>query len=136
MKRVFVDTQYWVAIARPRDSWAIAAHAARRRIAGAILVTTDEVLTEFATLMSRGGPAVRETAADVIRTLLADPEVDVVPQTRAGFERGLTRYMQRLDKSYSLVDCISMNVMEAEGIQEVLTNDRHFLQEGFTVLIQ
>jgi len=50
--------------------------------------------------------------------------------------RGLIRYAARRDKSYSLTDCISMNVMEAEGIQAVLTNDRHFLQEGFTALIQ
>ncbi len=29
-----------------------------------------------------------------------------------------------------------MNVMDAEGIRDVLTNDRHFQQEGFNVLIR
>ena len=29
-----------------------------------------------------------------------------------------------------------MNVMYSEGIKEVLTNDRHFEQEGFVVLIR
>lgn len=35
-----------------------------------------------------------------------------------------------------MTDCISMNVMKAELLEEVLTNDRHFEQEGFTVLIK
>jgi hypothetical protein len=44
---VFADTFYWLALARPRDSW----HAAASGWAAANpltpLVTTDEVLTEF-----------------------------------------------------------------------------------------
>ena len=36
---------------------------------------------------------------------------------------------------YSLTDCSSMNVMDAEGIRDVLTHDRHFRQEGYNVLI-
>jgi hypothetical protein len=28
-----------------------------------------------------------------------------------------------------------MNVMDARGIREILTNDHHFEQEGFVVLI-
>jgi predicted nucleic acid-binding protein len=37
---------------------------------------------------------------------------------------------------YSLTDCISMNAMRAEALTEVLTNDHHFEQEGFTVLMR
>lgn len=29
-----------------------------------------------------------------------------------------------------------MNVMDAEGIRDVLTSDRHFEQEGYNVLIR
>jgi len=43
-------------------------------------------------------------------------------------------YEQRPDKEYSLTDCISMQVMKAMGITEVLTHDRHFVQEGFIIL--
>ena len=49
---------------------------------------------------------------------------------------GLARYERRLDKGYSLQDCVSMNVMEAEGITGVLTSDHHFEQEGFTILMR
>jgi predicted nucleic acid-binding protein len=48
----------------------------------------------------------------------------------------LTFYESRNDKQYSLIDCISMNVMKNESLVEVLTNDRHFEQEGYTVLIK
>jgi predicted nucleic acid-binding protein len=37
---------------------------------------------------------------------------------------------------YSLTDCISMDTMRQLGIAEVLTNDRHFEQEGFRALFR
>lgn len=39
------------------------------------------------------------------------------------------------DKQHGLVDCISMNAMSQRDIQEILTNDRHFSQEGFVRLL-
>lgn len=68
--------------------------------------------------------------------LLASPNVTVIPQTRESLRRALDRYEARLDKAYSLTDCAAMNAMDAEGIREVLTNDRHFEQEGYTILIK
>ena len=52
------------------------------------------------------------------------------------FLAGLALYERRPDKQYSLADCISMNVMRQRGIQEVLTNDQHFKQEGFKRLLE
>jgi predicted nucleic acid-binding protein len=45
-------------------------------------------------------------------------------------------YGARPDKGYSLVDCISMQTMGQEELTEVLTNDRHFEQEGFRALFR
>jgi predicted nucleic acid-binding protein len=39
------------------------------------------------------------------------------------------------DKGYSLTDCISMNVMRDRGINDVLTQDKQFAQEGFNILL-
>ena len=58
------------------------------------------------------------------------------PQSRESFLAGLRLYEQRNDKGYSLVDCISMTTMRRQGISEVLTNDRHFIQEGFSVVLR
>lgn len=60
----------------------------------------------------------------------------MIPQTRASFLSGMALYGQRPDKRYSLTDCISMQTMRSEGITEVLTNDRHFEQEGFQALFR
>ena len=43
-------------------------------------------------------------------------------------------YAKRQDKAYSLVDCISMVVMEEEGMEEILSTDGHFRQAGFRLL--
>ena len=60
----------------------------------------------------------------------------VQPQSRESFLAGLRLYEQRYDKGYSLVDCISMTTMRRHEISEVLTNDHHFTQEGFKVVLR
>jgi len=135
MRRVFADTVYWLATANPNDQWAVPAREAKEKLGDVFIVTTDEVLSEFATSMGKSAE-LRRTAAQIIRTILSNPNVKVVPQTRDGFLKGLERYESRLDKTYSLADCISMNVMKSENIHDVLTKDHHFEQEGFKVLIQ
>jgi len=47
----------------------------------------------------------------------------------------LNFYSLRTDKGYSLTDCVSMNVCCEIGITEILTNDEHFEQEGFKILL-
>ena len=135
MKAVFADSLYWVAIVRPNDQWSEAARKARQELGQVLLVTTDEVLTEFLAALSRGGPSLRQRAVEMVQAILTSPDVEVVAQTRDGFMAGLERYKDREDKNYSLTDCVSMNVMDARGIREILTNDHHFEQEGFVVLI-
>ncbi len=110
--------------------------AARAQLGNAPLVTTHEVLTEFLTALSRYGPRLRAEAAKTVRDILSSPNVTIAEQTSESFLDGLTRYERRLDKAYSLQDCISMNIMEAEGITEILTGDHHFEQEGFMILMR
>jgi len=99
------------------------------------LVTTDEVLTEFLAHLSGGGENIRRQAVKMARAIIDNPNIKVIPQSRSSFLEGVKFYEKRLDKEYSLTDCISMNAMKIESISEVLTNDNHFTQEGFKVLI-
>ncbi len=71
----------------------------------------------------------------MVRAILDSPNVKVLPQTRDSFLRGVAFYEQRLDKQYNLTDCVSMNAMRSESVTQILTNDRHFEQEGFDILI-
>ena len=47
MRRVFVDTLFWIAISNRKDQWHQAAEQASHPLAGCRLVTTDEVLIEI-----------------------------------------------------------------------------------------
>ena len=135
MKMVFTDTLYWVARALPEDQWSEPAKQAKESLGFVRLLTTDEVLSEFLDALSEGGETIRQKAVEIVRAILENPNVKVLQQSRDTFMRGLKLYEERLDKSYSLTDCISMNAMRHEKVTDVLTNDNHFAQEGFTVLI-
>jgi predicted nucleic acid-binding protein len=134
MNRFFVDTFYWIALANSRDQWHRRVKAFDDALDASRFYTTYEVLTEFLTFYSEGVPGARRRAALFARRILADDDVVVLPQTRASFLGGLTLYEARLDKGYSLPDCISMEAMRREGLTDVLTNDRHVTQEGFHIL--
>lgn len=93
------------------------------------------VMIELLNYYAEFKPHVRQAAVALAKTILADTKTEVVPHDLLTFEAGLNLYESRLDKGYSLTDCISMNVMRERGILEVLTHDKHFAQEGFVVLI-
>ena len=65
-----------------------------------------------------------------------DRNLRIVPQTSEQFESALRRCKQAADKSWSLTDCASFQVMEAEQIQAALTHDQHFAQAGFETLLR
>jgi uncharacterized protein len=139
VKRVFADTSYWVALVNPRDPLREKALAANRELTGCLVVTTQEVLTELAGFFSAFGTPTRERVGGFLGRLLAGGEageVEVIPQSDVTFREGLELYLQRSDKEYSLVDCISMEAMRARGLIEVLTHDHHFEQEGFRALLR
>ncbi|MEK6374576.1 MAG: PIN domain-containing protein [Acidobacteriota bacterium] len=133
-RRYFVDTWFLIALTDRSDSDHHSAVRLDRSLRGAPFITHDAVLTEMLTFYSGEGAAARviavENARDAMRTY------QVLPADRRLFLRALDLYEQRLDKKYSLVDCMSMIVMEDYGIQHVLTNDHHFAQAGFTVINQ
>ena len=54
----------------------------------------------------------------------------------ARYLAALSLYESRLDKRYSMVDCIGMTVMGVENSREVLATDRDFEQEGFDNLMR
>lgn len=135
MRRVFADTLYWVAITLPDDPWHARALEAFAILGDVHLFTTDEVLSEFLTALSGTGSYFRRQAVEAVNDILSDDTVTVQPQSRESFLNGTLLYGQRADKGYSLTDCISMNACRKEGITEVLTNDHHFLQDGFHILI-
>lgn len=136
MKAVFADTFYWAAVTSTEDAAHERAMAFSRSFAPDKIVTTDEVLCEYLAFCAGARPSIRAEAGQIVAELIEDLAVRVVPQSRESFRSGLHLYRARPDKGYSLVDCISMQTMRREGLTEVLTNDRHFEQEGFRALFR
>ena len=135
MSAIFADSSYWIALLHCRDQWHRQALAVSRTLAPRTLVTTEWVLAEFLAFFSAAGATTRRRAAERTRSILQSPTVQVHAPDQALFQDGLALYERRLDKAYSLTDCISMHVMRRDGLTEVLTNDRHFTQEGFRILL-
>jgi len=108
---------------------------AGRTLRGAVIITSEEILTEFLAHFSSQGRTIREGAARYAGRVLSNPGIIVRPQTHQSFLDGFALYKARPDKGYSLTDCISMEAMRQEGISEILTHDNHFTHEGFTLLL-
>ncbi|MHC5933001.1 type II toxin-antitoxin system VapC family toxin [Nostoc sp.] len=134
MRLIFADTFYWIAFVNPADTWHTRVRQAFKLLSPCKLITTDEVLVELLAFYSKSGVQLRQKVANLVRDILDSPDIEVKQQTHESFLAGLTLYENRLDKGYSLTDCISMNTGQELGIIEVLTHDKHFSQEGFNIL--
>jgi len=136
MPEVFADTGYWLALLNERDGLHTKARELSERFSAVTIVTTEMALTELLNHASGGGPHRRRLVAEAVRAWTADANIEVVAQTSDQFQAALELYQERLDHSWSLVDCSSFIVMEARRIQEALAYDRHFEQAGFTALLR
>lgn len=136
MNAIFADTFYWIALLNPRDSAHNHVLTISRSLGRVELVTTEEVLTEVLNYFAGFGSEVRHRAVQAVSATLGRSDVHVLPQSTNSFRGGLDLYASRLDKGYSLTDCISMATMKREGLTDVLTGDDHFRQEGFHALLR
>jgi len=132
MKPVFADTLFYVALLNRNDEHHVAAidWAVHER---PIIVTSEFVLLEVANFFRK--PPDRERFSNFVQNLDADPATTIVRCDSTWFRRGLERFSSRLDKEWSLTDCISFVVMEEHSLSDALTDDRHFQQAGFTTLL-
>lgn len=136
MNRIFADACYWIALLHRNDKLHVAANGARKRLKNEHLVTTDEVLSEVLNFFSGHGQQMRAAAVLVIEELRKDRRVTVVEQSRSTFDGGLSRYKKFEDKEWSLVDCVSFELMSRDSIAEALTDDHHFEQAGFVARLR
>lgn len=96
--------------------------------------TTDAVLLKIAAGFS--APVERETAIafwDQFRS--GDSRYRLVDSGSLNLDRAMSLFRTRMDKSWSLTDCLSFVVMAAEGLTDALTPDQHFVQAGYRALM-
>ncbi|MDD2706729.1 MAG: PIN domain-containing protein [Verrucomicrobiae bacterium] len=133
MKAVFADSFFFLALINISDS----AHSRAAEISRKLTcqrVTTAWVLTEVADALAHGKN--RAAFLDLLAFLKHSPSLTILPPSQDLFDRGVELYARRLDKDWSLTDCISFVVMADEEISDALTADRHFEQAGFNLLLK
>lgn len=132
MSDVFVDAFYYIALLNPADQF----HAEAVNVTKSLtrrMTTTGWVLMEVADALS--APSVRHRTGQFLNQIVGDPNTTIVFEFDPWFFRGLQLYQDRPDKSWSLTDCISFQVMKERSIGEALTGDRHFVQAGFRAIL-
>ncbi|MGD1717383.1 type II toxin-antitoxin system VapC family toxin [Hydrocoleum sp. CS-953] len=136
MKTIFADTFYWIALINPRDNLHDKVIQISQSLQQTKIVTTEEILNELLTFYANFGIKQRRRTVKLVKNIIDRSDIYVVEQSHKSFLLGRSLYENRLDKGYSLTDCISMNTMNELEINEVLTHDRHFSQEGFMILLR
>lgn len=96
-------------------------------------VTTDWILAETGNGLARSSG--REIFSIAARKMLVDVRYHVIFVNDELFLDGLNRYQNRHDKKWGLIDCMNFEVMEAAGLKDAFTADRHFEQAGFHCLL-
>jgi predicted nucleic acid-binding protein len=128
MTPVFADAFYYIAMLNSNDRFHAPAMAASRTLVRPV-VTTLWVLLEVADALCV--PVIRAKTHRFLRMVQSHPRTLVIMDV----EPWLALYGNRPDKSWSLTDCMSFEVMTARGITDALTGDRHFSQAGFRAIL-
>lgn len=132
---LFADSSYWIALLNPSDELHSKAINLAQRFSAAAIVTSEMVLVEVLNSFSNRGPHLRKLVGNAVEALLRNRSVTVVPHTSEHFKIAMQLYVRMVDKSWSVTDCASFEIMQAERISAALTHDRHFAQAGYDVLM-
>ena len=135
MRVIFGDSSYWIALLNTRDQWHEVALIASADTEDCYIVTSEMVLVEVLNHMAEYGEEARIEAVGMVRDLVDDPRVEILPQTTEQFQAAVEYYEERPDKDWGLTDCASFRLMEAMGISDALSSDSDFAQAGFRVLL-
>ena len=132
---VFVDTAAWIALFDPSDHLVPAARQVLLTLQQSQqpLVTSAFVLLEVTAAFA--APAYRSRIIMFINGLDHLPDVTIEAASHAWYQAGWQIYQHRLDKAWSLTDCISFAIMQQRNLTDAFTSDRHFEQAGFRRLL-
>ncbi len=97
-------------------------------------LTHGYVLAEFVAL-AKARRLPRSKALEFVTDLVANPDIETVWVDDALHHKAMALLWARPDKTYSLCDAISFVLMRERRVQEALTTDHHFEQEGFRKLL-
>lgn len=133
-KRVFIDTAFVQALLNKRDR----DHEKAVRLLPYLNSSREVWITEAVLVeIGNGLSSINRSAAEkFIRSCYTTSNINVVMVDTCLLLKSLALYSSRSDKEWGLTDCISFVVMQDNGINEAATNDVHFRQAGFMILLK
>jgi predicted nucleic acid-binding protein len=137
MKRVFVDTSAWVALADRDDQFHAAATEKLSQLRRERLpqVTTNYILAETYTRLRRllGLPATLQFGHG-LRRLLDEGQITLVYADPAMDKAAWDIFRRYADQDFSFIDCTSFAWLRTASEAVVLAFDAHFSWMGFPLL--
>ena len=135
-KDVFVDSFAWIAAINKSDNH----HEVTLRIfedllgKQAKLFTTNYVIVETINALSK--VEFRKAVVEFMDKLETSPSVEIIKITDETYNEAWRLYQQRMDKDWGITDCTSFEVMKMLNIKRAFTNDKHFEQAGYSLVVK
>ncbi len=135
MNSIFVDTSALIALGNKNDTFHQQAIAVQKEYLQKKFhfLTTNAVVLELFNTFSQVQH--KPIAIRLFNLITNSKRWNCIPVDDL-IVRGNERFRKRLDKNWSLVDCIGMVVAEDHRITEIFTTDHHFEQAGCTILLK
>jgi len=134
--RIFVDSFAWIAIINKSDNY----HQVSIDLFNELLtqqtklVITNYILIETINALSK--PEHRRGIIEFINRIEKSPSVNIFKITDELYKSAWHLYQHRMDKDWGITDCTSFEVMKALSIEKAFTNDKHFEQAGYRILVK
>ena len=134
MKKVFVDTGAWIALAQQRDVHHLQASAISEKFnrENALLITSDYVLDEALTWFRY--KASHKVATEFAAQIKSSNVIEIIYIDESLFNKSLELFKKYDDQKFSFTDCSSFVLMRAHRIRQVFTFDAHFITAGFELV--
>jgi predicted nucleic acid-binding protein len=129
---IFIDTSAFLAVLDADEINHAAAKTLWQQLVSqeAVLVCTNYVIVETFAL------AQRRLGLDAVRTFQEDilPVVAIHWVDPTAHAESVASLLIAARRDLSLVDCVSFNVMRATGLEAAFAFDRHFQDQGFSLI--
>ncbi|MCI0495535.1 PIN domain-containing protein [candidate division KSB1 bacterium] len=134
--KCFVDSVGWIALLNAADELHQKTDSIYKEmlLGGIFFLTSTAVINEVANSISR--PKHRDAVVKFYKRLQNSLRIKTIFVDESLWSQGWKLFEDRPDKSWSLTDCISMEIMKQYKLRDVLTNDIHFSQAGFNALLR
>lgn len=133
---VFVDSFAWIAAINKSDNY----HKSSLNTIDSLLkrkvklVTSNYVIIETINALSKA--EFRKAVIEFVGRLKKSPSVEIIKITDEMYDNAWKLYQERMDKDWGIIDCTSFEVMRIFNIKKTFSNDKHFEQAGFSLMVK